>query len=101
MSKYQSELAWTTIDPASLSKEQQDKYAVYKEDYRLMKAARVAFEEAMQEDVPQGQRIVCGYNFGKLSVAMTADDRKPVAKAKAVGCLADFIAASLASGRRM
>ena len=100
MAKHETTLEWTTIDPASLSKGQQDKYAAYKEGYRLMKAARVAFEEAMQEDVPQGQRIVCGYNFGKLSVAMTADDRKPVAKAKAVGCLADFIAESLASGRR-
>ena len=101
MAKHESALEWTTIDPDSLSAEQQAAYCEYKDQYREMKKAREVFETSMQKNVPQGQRIVCGYNFGKLSVAMTADDRKPVAKAKAVGCLADFIAASLASGRRM
>lgn len=100
MAKHESNAVWTTIDPASLSETQADAYAAYKALYRSMKDAREAFEGAMQAGVPDGQRMILGYNFGKLSAAIVPDDRKP-AKAKATTqSLAEFLAAQSAQGHR-
>lgn len=99
MAKANSTLTWQEIDPASLPDHVAKAYAEYKGMYRAMKEARMAFEDTLQPGAPQGMRIVCGYNFGKLSVALAPDDAKPV-KARASGSLADFIAAQQASGRR-
>ena len=96
-----STLTWTEIDPASLPDVVKIAYDDYKEQYRRMKHCREVFEQHLNESVspPEGKRIVCGYNFGKLSIALADDDRKPV-KAKATGSLADFLASAQASGRR-
>ncbi len=98
MAATKSTLVWSEIDPASLSEKQQEAYADYKAAYAVMKQHRVAFEQSMQVHAPAGSRIVCGYNFGKLSVALAPDDAKPVKQAK--GSLADFIASQQAGGRR-
>lgn len=90
---------WINIEPSTLSAEQQTKYETYKSQYRVMKAAREDFEASMQVGTPEGQRIVCGYNFGKLSVALVEDDRKPKAQAKAPVTLAQYLAMQIASGR--
>ncbi len=94
-----STLTWIEIDPTSLSDDQRKAYAAYKAAYVVMKQHRVDFEESMQVHAPAGKRIVCGYNFGKLSVALADDDRKPAKQAK--GTLADFIASQAQSGRRL
>ena len=44
-------------------------------------------------ELPVGKRMVCGYNFGKLSVAIVDDDRKPAKAQPAKQSLADFLAA--------
>lgn len=82
---------WTTIDPESLSEAQQVAYREYKAAYAIMKEARQGFEARMQAGVPEGCRMVCGYNFGKLSVAVVVDDQ-PVKRAKAPVSLVDYLA---------
>ena len=99
--KGKSDLAWTEINPDSLSLLLATKYQAYKAAYAAMKEARQGFEEAMNDaaGLPEGKRVVCGYNFGKLSVAVADDDRKP-AKVQVKGTLADFLASQADAGRR-
>lgn len=92
------EANWVTIDVETLSDVQQMAYDEYKTKYRAMKAAREAFEGEMAAGVPPGKRMVFGYNFGKLSVALVDDDRKP-SKIKGTASLADFLALASANGR--
>lgn len=93
MAKFETKLDWVQVDVASLSTEHQAAYADYKAAYADMKLARQAFEQGMQTNAPKGKRLVFGYNFGKLSVAL--DDAKDAPKAKAgVQSLADFLAHS-------
>jgi hypothetical protein len=89
---------WTTIDPASLPQEAKALYDAYKTQYRVMKEAREAFENYVGKGVPKGQRMVFGYNFGKLSVALVVDDRKPK-QAAPKQTLAEFLAAQRDAGR--
>lgn len=74
-----STLAWQNIDVATLPPAIAKQYARYKETYAEMKAERLAFEQAAAALVspPAGKRVVFGYNFGKLSVALADDDAKP------------------------
>lgn len=97
--KYATDAVFVTIDPQTLLPAQLAAYEHSKTLYREYKAAREAFENAMQEGVQEGERMVFGYNFGKLSVAIVPDDRKPV-KAKSTQSLAEFLAAQAAGGRR-
>lgn len=99
MAKHESNAQWVTIDPASLPQEQLRAYDAYKVKYREMKEAREAFETMMQLGVPEGSRMILGYNFGKLSAAIVPDDRKP-AKSKVTASLQDFLAAQASAGRR-
>lgn len=96
-----SDAVWVEIDPSSLATAQQQAYEGYKALYREMKAKREAFEQAMQEGVPEGQRMVFGYNFGKLSVAIVADERKAAKPKQGSLTLAQFIAQQAASGSRV
>lgn len=82
---------WTTIDPASLQEDQRLAYDAYKAKYREAKALKQAFEVAMQEGVPAGYRMVCGYNFGNLSVAVVLDDQPAKATKRPVS-LVDYLA---------
>ena len=98
MAKARTELTWTEIDPASLSQDQSAAYLEYKLRYAAMKTARKTFEDAMQVHAPAGKRVVCGYNFGKLSVALAeAEVRKTKTEQQT---LADFLTACAASGVR-
>lgn len=93
---------WVEIDAGELEASLKSAYDCYKLAYREMKALREAFERAMAEaaQVPVGKRMVFGYNFGKLSVAIVDDDRKP-SSAKPKLSLADFMAQQQASGLRV
>lgn len=48
--------------------------------------------------IPDGKRLVFGYNFGKLSVALVDDDAKP-STAKGTTSLSDFLKSQ--GGRRV
>lgn len=94
------EANWVNIDIDSLSHGQREAYEAYKAQYRAMKLAREGFEAVMGKDIPQGQRMIFGYNFGKLSVAVVEDDRK-VTKPKAqTQSLSEFLAQAKSHGDR-
>jgi len=96
-----SDAVWTVIDADTLADEQRFAYDEYKAKYRLMKEAREHFENHMQSavELPAGKRLVFGYNFGKLSVAVVDDDRKPTAKANAPQSLSSYLAGMAQKGR--
>ena len=93
---------WTELDPATLPNSVKVMYDNYKAQYKAMKEARLGFEFEMGQfaQVPDGKRMIFGYNFGKLSVAIVDDDRKPAKATPAKQSLADFIASQQAAGRR-
>lgn len=96
-----SDAIWTTIDPATLPAPIAKQYIRYKEAYAEMKAERKAFEDALAalSSLPATKRMIFGYNFGKLSVAVVdAEPAKPAASGSA--SLADFLKSTAASGRR-
>lgn len=78
--KAKSDAVWSELNVDSLETADLANYSTYKALYRQMKEAREAFESGMQRLAPVGKRIIFGYNFGKLSVAIVDDDRKPKAK---------------------
>lgn len=98
-----TDAVWTEIKPDTLPTEINAAYAAYKEMYRQMKAQRQAFEAMVSEAaaLPEGKRMVFGYNFGKLSVAIVDDDRKPAKNTPAKQSLSDFIASQAQAGRRV
>jgi hypothetical protein len=98
-----SDAVWIEIDPETLTPEIAGEYRMYKNLYREMKAQRANFEKAMSDaaQLPEGKRVIFGYNFGKLSVAIVDDDRKPAKAAPAKQSLADFIASQASAGRRV
>lgn len=94
------EANWVNIDIDSLDNHRKSAYEAYKRAYKVMKEHREQFETAMAQDIPQGQRMIFGYNFGKLSVAIVEDDRK-VAKPKAqTQSLSQFLAQAKSHGDR-
>jgi len=86
MAKTSSPATWTQIDTDSLPTPIAKQYANYKSAYVEMKAERKAFEDALIGvlSIPKGKRAVFGYNFGKLSIAIVADDTKPTKVSSAV-----------------
>lgn len=101
MAKTPSTATWQTIDPSTLPAPIAKQYENYKSAYREMKAEREAFETAMRDlaPAPQGKRLIFGYNFGKLSVALV--DAEPAkADAKGTLSLSTFLASQSAQGKR-
>ena len=98
-----SDAVWSEINPDTLPTEIGQAYALYKEMYREMKAQRTAFETMLSDaaTLPEGKRVIFGYNFGKLSVAIVDDDRKPAKATPAKQSLSDFIASQASAGRRV
>lgn len=96
-----STATWQTLDPTSLPTPIAKQYERYKESYREMKAEREAFEQAMrdQAQAPPGKRLVFGYNFGKLSVALVDDTAKPASTSGSLS-LSAFLASQTAQGKR-
>lgn len=86
MAKSSSPAVWTQIDTNTLPTPIAMQYANYKSAYVEMKAERKAFEDALSAllAIPAGKRAVFGYNFGKLSIAIVADDAKPKSSSSAV-----------------
>jgi len=92
---------WIVIDPTTLGDDTQLAYMAYKDAYKAMKALREGFEQSMASavELPAGKRLVFGYNFGKLSVAVVDDDRKAVTKANAPQSLSSYLAGMTQKGR--
>ena len=86
-----TELEWTQLDPASLSPTLRAKYDAYKDAARHAESLRKTFEASMTNaiDPMDGEKVVFGYRFGKLSLAIAPAD-KPRKPSAAVS-LADFI----------
>ena len=103
MAKAQGDAVWHELDISTLSPSIQVEYVKYKQMYAEMKAQRVVFEHvlAAASELPEGKRMVFGYNFGKLSVAIVDDDRKAAKATPAKQSLADFIASQASAGRRV
>jgi hypothetical protein len=103
MAKAQGDAVWSEINPETLPQEISARYVAYKATYAMMKAKRLEFEQALSEaaELPEGKRVIFGYNFGKLSVAIVDDDRKPAKATPAKQSLADFIASQASAGRRV
>ena len=82
---------WTQLDPSTLSPELRAKYDAYKEAARHAESLRKTFEAAMTNaiDPMDGEKVVFGYRFGKLSLAIAPADRPR--KPSAAVSLADFI----------
>lgn len=102
-----NDLTWVNIDPTTLAPEQQRLYDTLRETRRLAAIARTAFEEGVNKAMadagalPAGSRMVFGYNFGKLSAAITADDRKPKKAANPALSLDAWLVRETASGARV
>lgn len=93
-----NDAVWVELDPASLDAGQSVAYEEYRRLRKLAGVAKGAFEQTMQVAIPVGQRMIFGYNFGRLSVAVVANDRpasKPKATAKSLG---DYLATMSARG---
>lgn len=91
---------WITIDVTTLDADVLEAFAQYKDAYREMKELRGAFEKLMAADVPAGERMIFGYNFGKLSIAIVPDDRKPAKAKQSTQSLAEYLASRAQSGER-
>jgi hypothetical protein len=65
-------LVWNEIDPATLAPAIKAKYDAYKVAYAKAKEFRAAFETEASKAaaLPATHRMVYGYNFGKLSMAI-------------------------------
>lgn len=85
------ELEWTQLDPSSLSPDLRKAYDAYRDAARHANSLREAFERAMTVaiDPLDTEKVVFGYRFGKLSLAIAPAD-KPRKPSAAVS-LADFI----------
>ena len=86
-----AELECTQLDPASLSPDLRKAYDAYKEAVRHVESLRKTFEASMTNaiDPLDTEKVVFGYRFGKLSLAIAPAD-KPRKPSAAVS-LADFI----------
>lgn len=76
-----TDAVWNTIDAETLPTAIADAYRAYKDSYKDMKEMRLEFETLISKaiDPAKGKRVIFGYNFGKLSVAVVDDD-KPKSK---------------------
>src|SRR5438128_1603009 len=96
-----TDAVWTTVDVETLPEALLLKHKNYKAAYSAMKACRKEFEDAISAAIApsSGKRVIFGYNFGKLSVAVVdaAPDRKPASAG--IQSLADWIASQRATGR--
>lgn len=86
---------WQVVDIASLPSDLRASYQAYKDAYATMKAQRDVFEAALRsalhyDDPNADKRLAIAYNFGKLSVAVVANDQK-AKPAKGSVSLADIV----------
>ena len=78
-------------------------YQAYRDAYAKAKKAREVFECDMTiaASLPATQRLVFGYNFGKLSIAIVANDKPAPKPTTQANSLAAFLASAKSSGQRI
>lgn len=82
---------WVEVDPATLGEKAAAAYAAYKAKYAEAKVLKQEFEREMGAMVTDpAKRMVFGYNFGKLSVAIV--DVEPSKPKAAKLTMADLVA---------
>jgi hypothetical protein len=93
---------WRVVDPDTLPANLSAAYAEYKETYKLMKSARIAFETSMSAAaaLPATSRLAFGYNFGRLSIAVIPNTPRPASAPARSTSLADFLTSTRAAGFR-
>lgn len=76
------EADWVNIDTASLAPHIQQALEAYRKAQALASEARKSFEDAMTLaiDPLDGERVIFGYRFGKLSLAIVPADKPRTAK---------------------
>lgn len=96
-----TDAVWTTVDVATLPADLAAAHAAYKVSYTAMKDARNAFETAMSTAIapPTGKRVIFGYNFGKLSVAIVDGEVAKAKPAASTQSLSDWIASQRNANR--
>lgn len=99
----ETKLDWTDIAIEGETQAAQGAYAAYRKLRQEAGKAQAEFERIMREDhaqdVCEGERLVFGYRFGKLSFAVAPEDGKPARKAAAPKrSLGDYLAARRANG---
>lgn len=92
---------WQNIDVETLPEHMQKAYEAYKVMSREAATLRTAFEQMVNDaaGLPQGQKLVFGYRFGKLSAAIVKDDSKPKTAQPAKLSLKDYLASQQAAGK--
>lgn len=95
-----SNLVWQDVDLDTLTPEMRKAYEAYKVAQREAAQLRTAFEDMVNKHMPDGQRMVFGYRFGKLSAAITDDAPKAKAASKPAMSLTAFLASQKAAGAR-
>ena len=69
---------WQTLDIADLSKSAAGKYDTLLDAFAAVKAAKAAFEGQLNSEANlDREKLVFGYRFGKLSVAIVPDTDRP------------------------
>lgn len=99
--QYDDQAVWVNIDETTLSDTERRLYASVKAAWRAAKEAKATFEDAMQANITEeGKRMIFGYRFGKLSVAIVEGEAKSERKpAKGALNLSAYLAMQAASGR--
>ncbi|MDR3572228.1 MAG: hypothetical protein P4L50_00065 [Anaerolineaceae bacterium] len=92
---------WANVDPNTLPATILASYNEYREAAKFASEARNAFESAFSSAVKpaKGQRVIYGYRFGKLSIAVVTDD-KPASTHKGEQSLTDWLASRRNAGIR-
>lgn len=94
---------WSELDVETLPSNQREAYEAYKVAQRAAAELRAKFEQMVNDEAlvsANGQKIIFGYRFGKLSVAVVEDEGKPKKAAVAKRSLGDFLASQQAQGKR-
>ena len=89
--KAEAKVEWIEIDPSTLNANATAAYAKLRSANEAAALARKAFEACLTAEIDPaaGEKVIFGYRFGKLSLAIAPDDAKPSASRKAIS-LADF-----------
>jgi hypothetical protein len=96
-----TDAVWVEIDASTLKGECASAYAEYKAAYKVAKEWKQRFEIRMEQEanLPEDKRLVFGYNFGKLSVAVVENDHKAKVTKAGAQSLSQYLAGMTQKGR--
>lgn len=79
---YNDDADWQTLDATKLPDDLLAAYELYTEAALAAREAKKHFEDSMSKaaTLPKGKRLIFGYRFGKLSIAIVDAADKPAPK---------------------